>query len=354
MPINNTLARDSLRRIKNDKKQTELVRQLANLRIKYSEDAKLLQGYINQLIGTTRLYPRLLPTQASGRWSTLDPPLTNFPRACINPNCIADDHEWDSNCWSVRDILLPDSDEVLVVFDLDNVEGRIHDLIVNDVPALEAHREGYDLHTLTCCDIFGYTYPENKRNPHSSHEDAAWRTTYHWAGKDTRQRVLAKNFSHGSRYTKTYKFVHRIQGIEQYGVSYTNLEQLAKNYIASKGDAWRRKLSIMDKIQKERVARTLYGFRRVFFDSSEETGREGFSHMISGTVSDYINHTLYLFENVLGDSVRLIHNAHDGLKLCIKKDNIPTIDELRGIIQRDISYGNRTLTLTATVKVYDE
>lgn len=345
------LQRESLRKIVHDLQYDEKVRELAQLRIQYSEATKLLTGYVKQMIGVQRMYPTHLPTQASGRWSTLKPPITNWPRHCINPDCPTTQHSWSDICWSVRDILLPDSDEILVSFDMDNVEGRIHDLIVNDTKALQAHKESLDLHTLTCCDIFGYDYPSNKKDPHNAKEDGEWRNKYKWQGKDTKQRVLAKNFNHGSKYTKNYKFVHRIIGIEQYGITYKELELLAKRYIKSKGEAWKRKLEMMERIQKERVSRTLYGFRRVFFDNSEETAREGFSHMISGTVSDYMNETAQLFEQQFGDSVRLAHNAHDSLKLMIKKDCIPTYNELQSLIEREVEYQNRSILLTASIKI---
>lgn len=339
---------------------------LIPLRIEYSEKSKLLTGYINKLVNTTRIYPRHLPTQASFRWSTFEPPLTNFPRACVEPTCqealrqLPDyqdwigyiEHETTPQCWSVRDILAADDDEVMISFDHDNIEGKIHDLIVNDQEGIKAHQEGYDLHTITCCNIFAMDYPSNLKNPHSSSEDAEWRTKYNWQGKDTKQRVLAKNFNHGSKYTKTWRFVYRIEDIEKYGVSRDSLGQLARRYIDSKKEAWQRKLAIMAHIQRARISRTLYGGRRVFFDSSEETGREGFSHQVSGTVSDYNNHTLILFERLLGDAVRLGHNAHDGDKLFIKKDSVPSMDELRQIIERPIEYNGKQLIMTAGIKIH--
>ena len=74
--------------------------------------------------------------------------------------------------------------------------------------------------------------------------------------------------------------------------------------------------------------------------------------MISGTVSDYNNETLNILHISLGDSVRLLHNAHDGDKIAIKKDSVPSIAELKQMIERDITYQGRALTMTAGVKVY--
>ena len=355
----------NLQRSTLQKLSTKSDNKLIPLRIEYSEKSKLLTGYINKLVNVNRVYPHHLPTQASFRWSTFDPPLTNWPRACINTACIQEEHEWTSECWSVRDILLPDDDEIMVSWDHDNIEGKIHDLIVDDTEGIRAHTEGYDLHTITCCNIFAMELPQDLRNPHPSACDNAWRQKYNWQGKDTKQRVLAKNFNHGSKYTKTWRFVYKIEGIEKYGVSRDSLGQLAKRYIESKKEPWKRKLTIMAQLQRSKVSRTLYGGRRVFFDSSEETGREGFSHMISGTVSDYNNETLILLEKRYSDDIRLAHNAHDGDKIFIKKSRlskdyglgemqqkVALIRDLRKVIERPIEHSGKSLLMTAGVKIH--
>ena len=357
--LQRNLQRDTLRRYAAGKQASDVAKELIPLRIDYSTYSKLLSGYINKLVNVNRIYPRHLPTQASFRWSTVDPPITNWPRACINQKCPPTEHEWTEQCWSVRDILLPDTDEILITWDHDNIEGKIHDLIVNDTDAIKAHNEGYDLHTITTCAIFGYDLPTDLRNPHTSVVDQGWRSKYNWQGKDTKPRVLAKNFNHGSKFTETWRFVYRIEGIEKYGVTRDHLGRLARVYIESKSEPWQRKLHIMESIRRARISRTLYGGRRVFYDSSKETGREGFSHMISGTVSDYNNETLILLEKWLGDGIRLLHNAHDGDKIAVKYATAGKyrksefMSSIKNIIERPITYQGRTLTMTAGVKIYE-
>jgi len=358
-----SLDREALRRLIASKNASAAQRQLAGLRLTYSEDHTLLVNTISNLHGLERIYPRHYPGQASGRTSTIDPPITNWPRACVNQHCPREEHEWTKECWSIRDIQLPDEDEILLSFDHDNIEGKIHDLIVADEQALEAHREGYDLHTITCCAIFGLPLPQDLRNPHTSAVDAEWRRHSAWQGKDTKRRVLAKNFNHGSKYARNEYFVYKIQGIEKYGLSTAQLRRHARTYIASKGEAWTRKLAIMDYIRRSRIARTLYGFKRMFYDSSEDTGKEGFSHMVSGTVSDYNNLTISLMHDWLGEGVRLLHNAHDGDKFAIKATFMQReyldkglsleafLDDSRAIIERPIAYDGRSLMITAQVKV---
>lgn len=356
MQSKDNLQRETLRKYSNRGNITDTQKELASLKIQYSEYSHLLSNYINKLVNVNRIHPRHLPTQASGRWSTFDPPLTNFPRACINPDCIQGEHEWTEQCWSIRDIVKADSGYVLIIWDHDNIEGKIHDIIVDDHEAIQAHKNMHDLHTITCCKIFGYDFPADLCNPHTSTIDKDWRAKYNWQGKDTKQRVLAKNFNHGSKYTESYKFVHKIQGIEKYGISYKHLEQLARAYIESKSEAWKKKLLLMSSIRRKRIAYTLYGGRRVFYDSSSETGREGFSHMISGTVSDYNNITLNMIEEWLKDDCTLLHNAHDGNKIAVKSERwyneVNPKEKIKEIIERPVSYQNRALIMTAGIKVY--
>lgn len=347
------LQRDTLRKLQATNKN-----QLIPLRLEYSILNKLLTGYVNGLMGVNRIYPRILPTQASHRSSTLDPPVTNFPRDCINPQCPSYEHEWDNQCWSMRDIISHDvATEVLASWDHDNIEGRVGDLILNDKENLEAYAKRYDLHTINCCNIFGYALPKNLVDPHNSPEDQGWREKYKWRGKDTTQRVLAKNFSHGSRYSNTPKFVYTIKNIEQYGISYPDLLKLAKRYIASKKQVFQNKKDLMDHIRRVRAAKTLYGSTRYFFNSSAETGKEGFAYMVSGTVSLYNNMTLIMIEKEYGEYCRLLHNAHDGDKVAFSRgmphfDAVALKRELSKIIQRDVTYQGRSITLTAGVKIY--
>jgi len=87
------LRRDTLHRYQSTKAASAIAKELIPLRLEYSLYSKLLSGYINKLVNVNRIYPRHLPTQASFRWSTVDPPITNWPRQCINTTCPATEHE---------------------------------------------------------------------------------------------------------------------------------------------------------------------------------------------------------------------------------------------------------------------
>lgn len=324
---------------------------LIALRLEYSVKSKRLST-INKLAGLDRVYSRHLPTQKSFRWSTSDPAITNFERACINPHCPDYEHEDTEECWGLRDIVLPDSNEVLVVWDHDNIEGRIHDLYLNDQDNLKAHRDNLDLHTITCCKMFHMDLPIDLRDPHGSDIDKGWRERYHWQGKDTQRRVMAKNLNHGSKYAKSKKYVHTIPNIEKYGLSRDELEQMAQDHMDLKKDIFQKKFAVMAEIKRTGIARNLYGARRLFYDKSEETEKEGFAFIISSTVSLFNNETIINMK-AQWPRARLIHNAHDGDKVCFPKDEVPSLDELKQVIIRPMRWEGREVMLTAGVKIYE-
>lgn len=334
---------------------------LIPLRLEYSLKSKLLTGYLNKLRGVKRIYPTHLPTQSNFRWSTIKPPLTNWPRECVNPVCKNEEHEWSDICWSMRDLISCDDDEYEIDFDHDNIEGRLGAIVLNDTDDLLAFAKNYDLHTITCCKLFKYDLPQDLVNPHSSEIDSSWRTRYNWQGKDTRVRVLSKNYYHGWRYAEPWsvKYVHTIKGVEKYGLTYAQLEALAEEYNKLKDGINREKQRLMRIIQKERVAYNLYNARRLFYDSSKETAKEGFNHMISSTVSHYNNETLILLEEKFKENIVLLHNKHDGDKLAIKKkyveEHYKDLNEFKlditPIIERYVAYHGRKIKLTAGIRV---
>lgn len=332
--------------------QSKNPQRLVELRIAYSEKSKLLSS-VNKLIGVERIYPTHLPTQSSFRWSTMNPALTNFPRECINPDCPDYEHEWEGACWSLRDIVMTDTGMTLVTWDYDNVEGRLHDLYLNDTENLTAHALGHDLHTITCCHLFHMALPSDLTNPHSSLSDVEWRATYRWQGKDTQRRVMAKNFNHGWKYTDSNLFVYQIPNIEKYGLTIENLLSLADEFIALKGEVFARKKAVMKKIARDKVARNMYGAKRVFYPntSSRDMGKDGFSFVISSTVSFFNDETLILMKK-RWPRCRLIHNCHDGDKVAFYNDEVPSKDELSEVIERKFEWEKREVMLTAGIKIY--
>ncbi len=357
---------------------TYVERRIAELRLDYSECATLLNHFIKKVANVDRIYPRFLPTQASGRWSTIDPPLTNFPKKCINPSCPMERHRKTFECWSMRDCILPDPNEFWIEFDLDAVEARIYALLLKWESRLEEFRLGYDIHTPVTCNLFELPSPCDARDPHAADVDEAWRSLVKWQGKDDKRRTMSKNFTYGGQYFYvTYEpnrkvrkpnvsyqglvfnpsYVFSIPDIQEYNLDRETLISLACKFVEGTYEIQRAKAEEMERIRRDKIARSFYGFKRVFFHSDEHTAKEGFNHIHQATVVGYINETAIRLQEAFPYS-HMVHNAHDNLKwgfeVFHESDGGGEIElilsEVKKIVERDLVYQDRSIPITATFK----
>lgn len=343
---------------------------LCLLRLEYIALSHTLSNFIKKM-DAQAIFPRILPTQASGRWSTLDPPLTNFPRRCVSPDCPSYLHEKTEQCWSLRDCIKPYPNEFWIDFDYDAIEARLYSLILNDQDSLTAFNKKHDPHTPLACELFQMPLPQDKINPHISEIDRTWRNQTAWQGKDDKRRVLAKNFRYGSQYFYVWidhmgklrynpNYILSAHGVEEVAQELTDtdiksfLVKLAKKYVTLTEPIQRKKAKLMDQIRRKKIARTLFGSRRIFFEMSEDTAKEGFNHIIQGTVVDIMNHVIISICNHYPDAT-LVHNAHDGAKIAFPDslNRNTTLATCHDIIERQISFENNSVTLTAQPKVVE-
>ena len=363
--------------------------ELAQLRLNYSEIATLDHSFVASLENKARIYPTILPTQASGRWSYLNPPLSGFPKKCINPACPVGHHSRTKDCWDMRDCFLPDDGTFWIEFDLDAIEHKIYCLILDWKERLSDMATGIDIHTPVTCQLFQLPLPSNLQDPHTAPEDATWRETVHWQGKDDPRRTMSKNFTYGAQYfyvqlargstkprlpRRQYRgllynpeFVYSIPHIQSYRIPNSVGElvvpdylQLAIRFVESNSEIQRRKALWMEKICREKVVRTLYGGRRLFWLANEDTAKVGFNHIMQGTVASYINETAILLQKAFPESY-LVHNKHDSLKWAFPYLSCSTIEQERqrattlGLVkkhvERSLSYQDRSIKVTATFKI---
>ena len=93
------------------------------------------------IVKSVRCHPRVhLHVQASGRWSTVEPPLATLPRD-----------------GSLDGLYVPDPGEAWVEYDLSQVELRLMAAEAGETRMLEAFREGRDLHTENTMVVFGWS-----------------------------------------------------------------------------------------------------------------------------------------------------------------------------------------------------
>lgn len=343
---------------------------LANLRLQYSESSTLLNHFVSKVLAKERIYPRILPTQASGRWSTVDPPLTNFPKKCINPLCPKERHRKTKECWSMRDIIGPDLNTFWIEFDLDAVEARIYALLLGWKERLEEFEKNYDIHTPVTCSLFDLPFPQDKVNPHDNDIDELWRIETKWQGKDDKRRTMSKNFTYGGQYflveimrngelKYSPEYVFSIPDIEEYGLEKKELISLAHKFVKATYNIQYKKAEWQARIRKDKIARTLYGARRVFFMSDKSTAKDGFNHVIQGTVVDYMNQTACLIQEEFPDSY-VVHNAHDNFKWCFPLDLVKTGKEIneypvmrrfKELVERDLEYNGLSTKITGTFRI---
>src|SRR5574342_543031 len=152
---------------------------LIRARLQYAKSNQILTHYIQKMVGVERIAPSIMPTQASGRWSTSDPPLVNFP-----PN--------------IRDVVMPDPGQIWWEFDLQAIEAKIIAAEAGDQPDLDAFRHWYYIHLMTVCGMYHFPLPPNLEGP--DHPDnAGWRQMVQWVMND-RRRHLAKTARYSLQY----------------------------------------------------------------------------------------------------------------------------------------------------------
>lgn len=361
-------------------------RRLAELRLEYSEIGKILDTYLASLDGKERIYPTILPTQASGRWSYIDPPLSSFPKKCLNPRCPQVQHEKTELCWNSTDCLMPDEGTYWIDHDLNAVEHCIYCLILGWSERLEDLKSGVDIHTPVTCSLFNLPLPSSRNDPHKAVEDAQWRALVGWEGKDDSRRTISKNFTYGGQYFyvrlaraaektrlpyKIYKglwynptFVYTIPNIHSFLIKNTlgelivpEYEKLAINFVQANVEIQKRKAEAMEKCRKDKVSRTLYGGKRHGWFSNQDTAKKLFNHRIQGTVASYINESCLLLQKSFPDSY-LVHNKHDSLKWAFRyqsshrqAEEAETLAEVKKLTQRTLVVAEYSIPITATYKI---
>jgi len=404
-----SISRDELLKALKKDKLSSKQKEITNLRLAYSNIHTLRDTVIHSLRGKDRISPTILPTQSSGRWSYIDPSLNNFPKKCINPACPKGVHEKTVQCWSSRDCIQPDKDTFWIEHDLDAVEHKIYCLILNWEERLNDLRNGFDIHTPVTCTLFNLPNPHDTKNPHSLCtctidrvflqevcEHCKWREQVKWNGKDDARRTISKNMTYGGQYFyvsidrygkykakypyRVYKrliynptFVYTIPNIESFLIRDEKLGDpvydymvppnyidIAIKFVEDNIEIQSRKAIEMEKIRKDKIARTLYGNRRLFYFTNQSTAKEGFNFRIQGTVASYINESCILLQKEFPDSY-LVQNQHDSLKWAFRyqsfteqsrKDEEEQILQIvKDITQRELIYNNNSINITATFHI---
>ncbi len=241
------------------------------------------------LVGKERVYPSFhFDAQESGRWSTTHPALAKVPNDLL-------------------DLYIPDEGYLLFGADYDAQEPRIFMAESKSAYLTKAFDEGLDIHTMLVCDMFGWPYPPNLKNPHTSPECAEWRTIHDWGGKEDKRRTVAKNV----RYERYYMGMglQAIKKAVKLGIPKEAMQKASRLVIDQDPNVaeFHRKVK---KLAKTKRCRTWGNRLRVFLGQGEKIEKEMCNQFMQGGGVDLLNKTVIEVRQTY-PFVTLFYTRHD-------------------------------------------
>jgi uracil-DNA glycosylase family 4 len=224
-------------------------------RVIYASAKQTLSHYLTPLIGKERIYPEFkIHAQASGRWSTTNPPLAQLPE-------------------DLRDIIIPDAETAWIAWDWDQIELRLLAALAQDHTYLDAFRKGLDVHTINARAIF--------QIPDAEVID-----------KSDIRRVFAKRFVYRLNYGGHPRGAGDIPGARQLGLTGSKLVDASNRYLSAHPamSAWRAEIAAT--VNKSHEVRTWTGRRRRLLGDGNAALREAYNHPMQGGAADILNLTI--------------------------------------------------------------
>lgn len=280
-----------------------------------------------------RVYPRFLPTaQDNGRWSTTNPPLAQLPGSL--GHIFRADPGWPRFKW-----------------DWAAIELRILAAMSGDELLLEGFKNGWDLHTLHFCEIFGYPYPTDRRDPHKSAADDQWRFLTGWQGKEDKRRTFSKAFVFRLCYGGHPRNAGSIPGANKLGVEMEELIAGSYRWLAKHPaitTMWSRFKE--DALQRGEI-RDFHGRRRVLMvRDPEKRVREALNMPFQSGCSMVFNKTLIAVKKALPDA-RFVYGVHDAMTLALPEDRYDEyVEVIKPIVARVWNINGREILLDADFK----
>jgi DNA polymerase-1 len=282
--------------------------------------------------GDGRFYPdQLIHAQASGRWSTNDPPLAQLPS-------------------DLRDIVCADPGTVWLGWDWDQIELRINAALSGDAPSIEAFAQDWDIHTLNACDLFGLPYPPNRVDPHTAEDAAVWRELVRWQGKDDLRRVFAKRFVYRLDYGGDPARAGDVPGAKVLGLTSSLLVRASNRYLAQHPQKaeWRRQIAT--EATTTRISRTFAGRRRRLLGDGKKAIREAFNQPMQGGVVDIFNTTFIQLKDAC-PWLEWAYGMHDSQNWACPVGRVTeTLPKLRSIIEQEWDIAGIKTRFPATYK----
>jgi DNA polymerase I-like protein with 3'-5' exonuclease and polymerase domains len=278
-----------------------------------------------------RIYPQFkIHAQASGRWSTTNPPLAQLPL-------------------DLRDIICPDEGWSWIGFDWSNIERRNLQALTGSKRLKEIFDNGWDMHTLTMCDVFGYEYPPDRRDPDSV-DNAEWSRKIRWSGKDDIRRTFAKRFSYRLDYGGEPKSAGGIPGAKQLQLTPEKLIAASNRYLKADPDYSRWRLAQARKAVKDREVRTSSGRRRLLLGDERAAIRESYNHPNQGGVADVFNLTVVRIANTI-PGVHFVYGMHDSQIWAVRSEDYDAArEQIQAIAEREWEINGQKVIFPASFK----
>lgn len=285
---------------------------LLEARVAYAEAQTLRSNYITPAVESGgRWFPQFkIHAQATGRWSTTDPPLAQLPV-------------------DLESLIGPDPGEVWLGHDWSQIEPRLLEALCGDEDAL-AHwdEDRYERWTYA---IF----------PGVTQDDPEWKT----------KRKFTKIFILRLHYFGDPRFCGDIPGAKVLGLRGPDLVRAAHRYLAARPAlaAWRRRKEA--ELPRTREARTFLGRRRRLLATDRRALiREGGNHEMQGGVADILNTTLVEVKRAL-PYAELAWTKHDALWIAVPEDKVAVAEPVyRAIVTREFDVYGRRVSFPADFK----
>lgn len=306
---------------------------LLEARVLFAKARQTLSHYLNPMRGRDVIHPTfLVHAQASGRWSTVDPPLAQLPP-------------------SLRDLLVPFVGERWIAWDWDQIELRLLAALANDEPYLEAFRKGWDIHTLNTCAAFGWAPPPERTDPHGHPDNEEWRLEHRWQGKSDDRRTFTKTFIFRLNYGGEPGSAGDIPGVKRLGLNKKDLVDMAGAYLRSHPAIARYWNLVAHEGLRSRESRTFMGRRRrllVWGKAAQK--RILYNHPMQGGTSDIFNMTAIQVARQLPDAT-FVYGVCDAQTWAVPEE---TYDNARSTIQAILAtpfhVGGRETVFTVAYK----
>lgn len=269
-------------------------------------EAEGVRRYAAQLTGD-RVYPSFTPTQRTGRISTADPPVANWP----SPEKAA-----RRGLPTLSRVLTPDPGEYWLGWDWSAMHARILAVEAQVRCDLEAFEYGWDLHVMNACQIWGWPPPPN-RCRRDAPENAEWREA---VGYDERKRHLAKTAYFAILNGLSAQSVLEAHEVVELGLRESELLHAAERLIAARPEMTRWKIALGERASRAgRVVSPVAGWSRMIVGEGRDRYKIAVASYLQGVESDILKLSLIRIHEV-APYVRLVMTRHDAGLLAVPEE----------------------------------